>query len=144
MKHISPIICTVLAVIMLFTVPVSAMENTDSRASSFFGSSSVYLYRTSSTTFQAWFEVSALGVMDKVGASEIKIQKSSDNENWTTVKTCTMANYSNLICENTGAHASYVSYTGTSGYYYRARITLYAKDGTARGEVTHYTASILL
>lgn len=144
MKHISPIICTVLAVIMLFTVPVSAMENTDSRASSFFGSSSVYLYRTSSTTFQAWFEVSALGVMDKVGASEIKIQKSSDNENWTTVKTCTMANYSNLICENTGAHASYVSYTGTSGYYYRARITLYAKDGTASGEVTHYTASILL
>ena len=144
MKHISPIICTVLAVIMLFTVPVSAMENTDSRASSFFGSSSVYLYQTSSTTFQAWFEVSALGVMDKVGASEIKIQKSSDNENWTTVKTCTMANYSNLICENTGFHASYVSYTGTSGYYYRAKITLYAKDGTASGEVTRYTASILL
>ena len=144
MKHISPIICTVLAVIMLFTVPVSAMENTDSRASSFFGSSSVYLYQTSSTTFQAWFEVSALGVMDKVGASEIKIQKSSDNENWTTVKTCTMANYSNLIRENSGIHASYVSYTGTSGYYYRARITLYAKDGTASGEVTRYTASILL
>lgn len=144
MKHISPIICTVLAVIMLFTVPVSAVENTDSRASSFFGSSDVYLYRTSSTTFQAWFEVSALGVMDKVGASEIKIQKSSDNENWTTVKTCTMANYSNLICENTGFHASYVSYTGTSGYYYRARITLYAKDGTASGEWTRYTSSILL
>ena len=144
MKHISPIICTVLAVIMLFTVPVSAMENTDSRASNFFGSSDVYLYRISSTTFQAWFEVCAFYTMDKLGASEIKIQKSSDNENWTTVKTCTMANYSNLICENTGAHASYVSYTGTSGYYYRARITLYAKDGTASGEVTRYTASILL
>lgn len=144
MKHISSIICVVLAVIMLLTVPVSAMGNTDTRASSFFGSSSVYLYQTSNTTFQAWFEVSALYPMDKVGASEIKIQKSSDNENWSTVKTCSMANYPNLIRENSGIHASYVSYTGTSGYYYRAVITLYAKDGTAIGEVVRSTASIRL
>ena len=144
MKHISKFTCILLALMMLLAVPVSAIEDESSRASSFFMSSSVYLYPTSNTTFQAWFEVTALHPMDKLGASEIKIQRSSDNENWTTVKTCTMDNYSNLICENTGLHASCVSYTGTSGYYYRARITLYAKDGTASGEVTHYTASILL
>lgn len=144
MKDISRLICMLLALVMLLATPAAAIENTSSRASNFFGSSSVYLYQTSSTKFQAWFEVSALGIMDKVGASEIKIQKSSDDENWTTVKTCSMANYSNLICENTGFHASYVSYTGTTGYYYRAKITLYAKDGTASGEWVRYTASILL
>ena len=144
MKRTSRIICMLLAAAMLFAIPAAAEGNAESRASSFFMSSDVYLYQTTNTQFQAWFEVTALHPMDKLGASEIKIQKSSDNENWTTVKTCTMANYSNLIRENSGIHASYVSYTGTSGYYYRARITLYAKDGTASGEVTRYTASILL
>ena len=133
-----------LAVVIILAIPAAALENENARASSFFMSSDVYLYKTSSTKFQAWFEVTALGRMEKLGASEIKIQESSDGENWTTVKTCTMANYSNLICENTGLHGSYVSYTGTAGRYYRAKITLYAKDGTDTGTWIRYTSSIQL
>lgn len=144
MKRFSRMISLLLAVVMALAIPAAAMENENARASSFFGSSDVYLYKTSSTKFQAWFEVSALYTMDEVGASEIKIQESSDGENWTTVKTCTMANYSNLVCENTGAHASYVSYTGTVGKYYRAKITLYAKNSTGTGYWTRYTSSIQL
>ncbi len=144
MKRFSRMVCLLLAVVMILAIPVAAMENENARASSFFGSSDVYLYKTSSTKFQAWFEVTAPTGMDKLGASEIKIQESSDGENWTTVKTCTMANYSNLICENTGTHGSYVSYTGTIGKYYRAKITLYAKDSTGTGYWTRYTSSIQL
>ena len=144
MKRVSRMLSLLLAVVMVLAIPAAATENENARASSFFGSSDVYLYQTSSTKFQAWFEVSALGIMDKVGASEIKIQESSDGENWTTVKTCTMANYSNLICENTGAHASYVSYTGTTGKYYRAKITLYAENSTGTGAWIRYTSSIQL
>ena len=144
MKRFSRLICMMLAVVMLLAVPAAAAENAEPRASSFFGSTDVYLYKTSSTQFQAWFEVSALYPMDKVGASEIKIQESSDDENWTTVKTYTMDSYSNLICENSGAHASYVTYTGTTGKYYRAKITLYAENSTGFGERIRYTSSILL
>ena len=144
MKRISQRICMLLVVALLLAVPAAATENPEPRASNFFMSSDVYLYQTSSTQFQAWFEVSALGIMDKVGASEIKIQESSDDENWTTVKTCTMGNYSNLIRENSGVHASYVSYTGTTGKYYRAKITLYAENSNGTGEWTRYTSSIRL
>ena len=144
MKHVSRIICMLLVAVLLLSIPAAAAENAEPRASSFFMSTDVYLYQTSSTQFQAWFEVSALGGMEKLGASEIKIQESSDGQNWTTVKTCTMANYSNLICENTGFHASYVSYTGTTGKYYRAKITLYAENSTGVGERIRYTSSILL
>lgn len=144
MKRISQLICMLLVVALLLAVPAAATENPEPRASNFFMSSDVYLYQTSSTQFQAWFEVSALGIMDKVGASEIKIQESSDDENWTTVKTCTMGNYSNLIRENSGVHASYVSYTGTTGKYYRAKITLYAENSNGTGEWTRYTSSIRL
>ena len=144
MKHVSRIICMLLVAVLLLSIPAAAAENAEPRASSFFMSTDVYLYQTSSTQFQAWFEVSALGGMEKLGASEIKIQESSDGQNWTTVKTCTMANYSNLICNNTGFHASYVSYTGTTGRYYRAKITLYAENSTGVGERIRYTSSILL
>lgn len=144
MKRVSRLLCMLLSVVMLLTVPALAAETVEPRASRFFMSSDVYLYQTSNTKFQAWFEVSALYTMDKLGASEIKIQESSDGVNWTTVKTCTMANYSNLICENTGSHGSYVSYTGTAGRYYRAKITLYAENSTGTGEWTRYTSSIQL
>ena len=140
MKRFSRILSLLLAVVMVLAVPAAAMGNENTRASSFFMSSDVYLYKTSSTKFQAWFEVTALGGMDKLGASEIKIQESSDGENWTTVKTCSMANYSNLIDEDTISHVSYVSYTGKTGKYYRAKITLYAKNSTGTGYWTRYNS----
>lgn len=135
------ILCIVLAVLLLSTSTVFAAEP---RASDYFLSSCVYLHKTSNTTFEAWFEVECLSGMDEVGASVIKIQRSSDGENWTTMRTYTKEAYSNLIDTNTGCHASCVSYTGTVGYYYRAFITIYAKKGNGTGEVYRYTASIKL
>ena len=129
---------------MLLAVPAAALETTEPRASNYFLSSDVYLYMTTSTQFQAWFEVTALGGMEKLGASEIKIQKSSDGENWTTMRTFSMDDYSNLICENTVAHASYVTYTGQRGYYYRAKITLYAENSSGIGKWFRYTDPVLL
>lgn len=144
MKRFSRIVCTLLAVIMVLAVPAAAVENATPRASNFFMSSDVYLYMTTSTQFRAWFEVSALSGMEKLGASEIKVQKSSDGENWTTMKTYSMDDYSNMICENTGAHASYVTYTGQTGYYYRAKVTLYAENSSGVGEWIRYTDPVLL
>ena len=144
MKRFSRLICMLLTMAMVLAIPAAATENAEPRASSFFMSSCVYLHKTSSTQFQAWFEVTALGGMEKLGASEIKIQKSSDGENWTTMRTYSMDAYSNLICENTASHASYVTYTGQTGYYYRAKITLYAKNSSGTAEMWEYTDPIRL
>lgn len=141
MRQFVKCVCLMLAMVIILAVPAQAA---DARSSSFFTRSSVYLYETSGTTFQAWFEVTAVRTMDKIGAKEIKIQRSSDNENWTTMKTYSMDDYSNMICENTVGHAACVTYTGTSGYYYRAYITLYAKDSTGTGTWTRYTSSIYI
>ena len=53
MKRVSRMVCLLLAVVMVLAIPVAAMENENARASSFFMSSDVYLYQTSSTKFQA-------------------------------------------------------------------------------------------
>ena len=144
MKRSSRIVCILLVVVMVLGVPVAAAENASPRASAFFMSSDVYIHMTTSTQFRVWFEVSALGVMEKVGASEIKVQKSSDGENWTTMKTYSMDDYSNIIDKNSGAHASYVTYTGQTGYYYRAKVTLYAENSSGFGEWDRYTDPVLL
>jgi len=144
MKQFIKCTCLLLVFSILLSVPVMAAETTEARASSFFGSSSVYLYKASSKTFQAWFDVTCVRIMDKIGASEIKIQRSTDNENWSTVKTCSMDDYPNLICEDESTHSACVTYTGSSGYYYRAYIKLYAKDETGTGVWTRYTSSIYI
>ena len=145
MKRVSKLICIVLSLVMLLTIPAYAAEAGDSRASNYFSNSAVYLYKTSNNTFQAWFEVTCVRTMDKVGAKEIKIQRSTDNQNWSTVATYSMNDYSNLICENTVGHAACVTYTGTSGYYYRAYYNLYAKDNdTGTGTWGRYSSSIYI
>ena len=141
MRQFVKLTCLALVISLLLAIPVMAVEN---RASNFFGSSSVYLHKTSSTSFEAWFEVDALSTMDELGASLIKIQRSSDGVNWTTMRTVTKDDDSDLICENTAFHVGCVAYTGTAGYYYRAYIELYAKNSSGRGEWYRYTSSMKL
>ena len=141
MKRFTRCVCLLLVMAITLVIPAYAVEG---RASNYFWSSSVYLYKLSGTTFEAWFSVDAVGIMDELGASVIKIQRSSDGENWMTMRTYTKGGYSNLICKDTGCHASYITYTGVSGYYYRAFYILYAKDSNGSAEAYWYSAPILL
>ena len=143
MKHFVRIVCVVIAFALLGSMTGFA-EETGSRASEFFWCYDSYLHKTSSTTFEVWFDVSALGRMEELGASYIKVQRSSDEENWITVQTYSSDYNSDMLCENTAAHASYVSYTGRSGYYYRAYVTFYAKNSNGEGYRFFYTETIWL
>jgi len=146
MKRFSQCVCLVLSLILLFSVPAQAAGIEDSRASSFFSNSAVYLYKTSSNSFQAWFEVTCVRTMDEVGAKEIRIQRSTDDENWKTVATYYMEdNYSIMIREDRAGHAACVNYTNAAGgYYYRAYYKLHAKDETGTGAWSRYSSSIYI
>lgn len=142
MKCLSKVICLLLVCTLALSVPAMATE-VSPWASNYFIMHSCFIEEISSTTFEVWFEVSALREMDELGASEIKIQRSTDASNWSTVKTYSMDDYSNLICEDTGTHSGYVTYSSaTSGYYYRAKVTFYAKDGNNTAEYIMNTSHI--
>lgn len=143
MKRFVKMVAFVLALAIFVVVPVQA-EEVETRASTYFMCSNVYLYKTSTYNFEAWFSVSAYDIMDELGANSIAIQRSSDGENWTTMGTFSKANYSQFICKNTGSHAACLLYAGTPGYYYRAKITLYAKDSRGTGQLVRYTSKMLL
>lgn len=134
MRRFTQILCLILIAAAILVVPTLAAQ----QASAFFASHSCYLWKTSGTQFQVWFNVTATGGMDKLGASEILVQSSSDGIDWDDEQT-----YYNLTASNTGYHSGYVTYNGAvSGRYYRARVTFYAENSDGSGEYADNTSSI--
>lgn len=144
MKRLTQLICMLLVFVTVFSTVALAAEIPAPRASNFFGASSVYFWHVSGDNYQIWFDVTALSTMQKLGASKIKVQRSTDKVNWTTVKTYNMDDYSQMTTTNTGHYVNCVPYTATSGYYYRAVVTLYAKNSSGTGEMDEDTAILNL
>lgn len=143
MKRLSQILCMILVCAMIFSTTAFAAEVPDPRGSNFFMSSSVYFWHASGSQYQIWFDVTAVGGMDELGAREIKVQRSTDLENWTTVKTYTKASYPQMTTTSgTGDYMNYVTYNATSGYAYRAVVELYAKNSTGSAYMTEVTATL--
>lgn len=130
MKRFTQFVCIILIAATVLTLPVCALESNNQRASNYFARYSVYLYRLSNSTFEVWFDVTAVHSMDILGVSEIQVQRSTDQVNWTTIKTYDMDDYDQMTCANTIRHADCVTFSYTPGYYYSAVIELYAKDGS--------------
>lgn len=129
----------VLAIVMTLSSAAFVAEAAEERASHFFAGYSVYLWES---TNEAWFEVTAVGIMDKLGASEIEIQRSTDQVNWTTMQTFDMDDYSQMTATGKASYANCVPYTFTNGYYYRGVVTLYAKKGNNVGKSTVVTPTL--
>ena len=132
-----------LALALLLAVPVAA-SGENARGSAFFVSHCTYMYKTGGTNFQIWFEVMATAPMDELGVSFIQLQRSTDQTNWTPVKYYYPNSWASMIEENTAFHTDCVTYIGSTGYYYRAYVTYYARSGNNVGYYDTYTDTIRL
>lgn len=144
MKRLTQCIIAVLLVGCLFAMPVLAVEDQADRASDFFIKQSAYLSRVSSKEFNIWFDVAAVKRMDELGVSAIYVEESPDRSDWTHIATYTKEDYPELIDYGTGLHAGHVSCSGRAGYYYRAYVVFYAKEGENIGKMPEYTYSLQL
>lgn len=144
MKRFVHTICLILVAVCLFTTTAYAAENPESRASNYFWRTSAYLDLVSGTTFEVWFDVDAVDLMDEVGVKTIKVQRSSNGSSWSTMKTYSRDAYSQMMDYNSGSHADCVTYTGTTGYYYRALVTFYAKNSSGSATYDTYTTKLYL
>jgi len=140
MKKLVRLICMILVCSSVLAVPAQAAAE-NARASMFFASYGMDLYKTSSTSFEIWFDVTAnAATMDVLGVSEILLYKSADQQSWQQIKMYSMNAYAGMVDYNTTSHGGCVSYNfATPGYYYRAYITFYAKNSTGTGERYFYT-----
>ena len=144
MKRFTQIISVVLIVVMCFSTVTFAAEPVSHRASMYFMSSSVYFWHTSGSNYQIWFDVTAVGRMYELGASKIVVERSTDEADWETVKTYNKEDYSQMTGSSTTSYDNYVSFTATNGYYYRAIVTLYARNSSGTGTMREVTATLNL
>ena len=120
--------------IIVFLCPIET-QAVESRASDYLNSYTAYIYPAGWGKVQVWFSVDGTGDMDEIGALEIRLYESKDNETWTWLKTFDYPDYSGMLGYNNYYHDGYVEYNGTIGRYYKAYVTVWAGkngDGDAR------------
>ena len=106
-----------LAIVML--LPVGAMA-AEPRSSLYLHSYSAYVYPAGWGKVQVWVLVDGVDDMDEIGALEIRLYESKDNENWTWVKTFDYTDYPDMLGYDDFSHSGHVEYNGTIGRYYKA------------------------
>lgn len=143
MKNFIRLCCIILAMSFLLSIPVSAQSNVGTRESAFFAAHATHLSKTAENRFKIWFDVTATGIMQKLGVSKIAVDRSSNGTTWEEIATYEMVYYPAMTASNTASHTSYITYYGaTPGYYYRAYVTFYAKNSSGTGKLNRYTAVI--
>lgn len=144
MKKFARVICVIIACCLFLAVPAQAASAAEPRGSAFFAAYGTDLEKTSSSTFRIWYDVDAnASAMDELGVSEIIVYRSTDQQSWQKMRTYTKEIFTSMVAQNTGSHAGYVTYSGaSSGYYYTAYVTFYAKNSTGHGERYVYTEII--
>ena len=130
---------TIVILILAFVLPsnVFALET---RASDYLEAYSAYIYPAGWGKVQVWIEVDGTGYMDEIGALEIQLFESKDNETWTWVKTFGYTDYSDMLGYDDFSHTGHVEYNGTIGRYYKAYVCVWAgKDGA--GDTRYFWTS---
>lgn len=142
MKHFIRCVSLILVFSVFLATPALA---TEPRSSDYFVSNYTYLYKTSNTSFQVWFDTLAFDTMSELGVSSITIQLStSSTSGWVDIKTFTPSGYPQMMGSNVASHCNCVSYSGAIGYYYRACVEFYARNSSGSAYSVIYTTPIPL
>lgn len=119
------IFLVLLCITMLCSIPAYAAE---ARASDRIYNSAVTLSKKSNGDLRVYFSVQATGIMEKIGATSVAIQRSSSS-GWTTEFTFNTSNTPALLAEDTDWNGMTLTYSPRyTGVEYRAVAMIYAKD----------------
>lgn len=128
-KHLLfKIVAIILIVSCIFPINAMAVEP---RASDYLSGYSAYVYNAAWGKIQVWFDVEGTNDMDEIGTLEIQLYESTDNTNFTWVKTFDYTDYSDMLGYDDFSHTGHVEYSGTLGRYYKAYVCVWAgKNGS--------------
>ena len=130
---------TIVLLIIAFVLPVNVFA-VEPRASYYLEAYSAYIYPAGWGKVQVWVSVDGVGDMDEIGALQIRLYESTDNETWTWVKTFDYTDYPDMLGYDNYYHDGHVEYSGTIGRYYKAYICVWAgKDGV--GDTRYFWTS---
>ena len=136
MKHSKTVLMRFVAIILIIALatPITAIaaepEPVMPLASYYLDAYNTYICRVNGG-IQIWYEVMGTGDMDEIGVLSIVLYESTDNSNWSYVDTFLHEDNESMLAYDDWYHASYVSYQGTAGKYYKAYVCIWAgKNGS--------------
>lgn len=132
------LVAIILVATCVFSVTATAVQP---RASDYLTAYSAYIYPAGWGKVQVWFEVNGTGDMDEIGALEIRLYESKDNETWTWVKTFEHQNDAGMLGYDDYYHAGHIEYKGTIGRYYKAYVCVWAGKNGA-GDTRYFWTNI--
>ena len=132
---------TALVLALVLFVPLGASaEAMEPRASAYLSSYNAYVYLPGNGEVRVYFNVQGTGMMDEVGVLRVELYESTDGINWYGATTFSHYNTSGMLSYNDDFHASYVTYNGVAGRYYKAYVCVWGgKDGA--GDTRYFWTS---
>lgn len=142
-KQYYRLMAVVIAVILsiLGGVPASAVEP---RATLYIEATDVGILRTENKEIKILYSVDAATILDKIGVYYITVQRSTDQQTWTPEQVLYYFDHPEFMSENYFSHSGSLLYTGTRGYYYRAKIVFLAEDDGHTETDTVYTQTVYI
>ena len=126
------IVALLLVVILIVPMGTKAasVETVQPRSSAYLCSYNAYIYPAANGKIQAWFTVTGNYFLDSIGALTIQIYQSTDNVNWTWLKTFIHNDNPQMLSYNDNYHSGYVECQGVPGRYYKAYVCIWGgSDG---------------
>lgn len=130
----------VLATLAPLGASAAVAETVQPRASSYLDSYSAYVYPAGSGKVQVYYSVVGANYMDEIGYLRIAIYESTDNSNFTWVKTFTNTNTPSLLGYDKIYHSGHVDYQGVAGRYYKAYVCVWAGENGS-GDTRYFWTS---
>lgn len=98
-------------------------------ASDYLMSYTSYICAMGDGNLEIWFRVTGTGTWADIGVLDIFLYESTDNVNWSWLKTFQFTDYDDetMLAHNTWQHMSHVDYDeGVHGRYYKAYVCIWA------------------
>lgn len=86
-------------------------------------------------------DVTGVGYMTEIGAKTIYLYESTNGTDFTRVKIYRSSAYPQMMGSGTNFYEDVVTYQGTPGYYYYARVYVYAANENGSDEKVYETAA---
>jgi hypothetical protein len=137
------IVVLVLVVSLMTPCYVSAavIEPMQPNASDYLDSYNAYVCAMGGGKLEIWFSVTGDNVMDEIGTLSIRLYESTDQVNWTRVKTFLHEDWPSMLEEGDYFYSSYVPYQGVAGRYYKAYVGVWAGKNGA-GDSRYFWTSV--
>ena len=114
-------------------------ETVQPMASAYLMAYDAYICAMGAGKLEIWFTVTGTGTWADIGVLDIFLYESTDNVNWTWLKTFQFTDYDDetMLAHNTFCHMNHVDYEdGVPGRYYKAYVCIWA--GPEDGGDTRY------